>query len=233
MFSKQKPQGTIHERVAKAAGEIKEAIRSSKDIDGGLQSLVAQIKFILRRDHLTYKQRVLPLHCGVHPSNKSGDGLSPMDVQNLLEFIAMTHWNWDEVACAIAIEIAPHGARAEQYKKYNYELAKRSNGLLADVEMDELKVVTATCGHTTGTLRCIAGGAKAINETWAEGGVFSMAKVAAKSPGMAEAANIGIEYEVLAWQMDEACPEIAEIIIEADNLKHRAARQDARVLLLT
>jgi hypothetical protein len=198
-------------------------------VKGGLQEIVSKIKKALRQEGLTHKLRVVPLRAGVHPSNRSGDGLDAKDVHGLLNFITTTHWSWIEVANAWACEVAPSGARGDRYKTFNVELSVKSNGLLAPVDKDTLQVVTLTTGHTTAGLRCVAAGTRDIDSTISEGGQLSLAMLSAKDPVMGDAVRNGIEYEVLCWQIDEECPRICPLIIEADNLTHRAARQDLYV----
>ena len=130
--------------------EINPLIKAYDDEVLGLQALAQQIKGILRAHNLAIKMKYLPGMVGVHPCNRSGDGLHPVDVHELLLFIARAQWSWDEVASAWAVEVAPSGEWRKRYIGFNVELAKKSEGLLMPVEsVSDMKIVTVTHGNTT------------------------------------------------------------------------------------
>jgi hypothetical protein len=219
------------ERVRRAAAAINAAIEDYRKTEGsgGITAIVNLIKQVLKTEGLIVRQRWPPNSTGVHPSNRGGIGLLPVDVHELLSFIALAHWSWDEVANALAVEINPtEGADSRsECINFNVKLTQASNGLLPPAEMDEMKIVTLTCGHTTATLRCVLGGARSTHTDLSQDGKLSLAKLSAKNEGMAEAAKIGLQYDVIPWKVDQACPGMCALLIEADNLKHRAAREDS------
>ena len=95
----------------------------------GTQTVQDYICTILRNAKLS-AQRWVPVDVvGVHPDNRGGSGLVPVDVHDLLLQIATQGWSWAECT-ALASEIPP-GEEGERWRAFNKELADKADGLLA------------------------------------------------------------------------------------------------------
>ena len=221
---------SLSDRVREVVGTCKEWIKELKAMSpdrGGLQELATRIRNLLRENKMLEKQRWKPQACGVHPRNRSSGMLGPADCHALLDYILLTRWAWSEVGNPTAVEVAPPGeANRDDYLSKNEQLSQASGGLLAPCERDLIRALTVAGSHTTAALRCCAYETKSPHDTISQDGKLSLAKLRARDPTMYEAVMHGLAYEAIPWQVDAACPDLVDILIEADNLKHRAARDD-------
>ena len=78
-------------------------------------------------------------------------------------------------------------------------------------------ILTVTCGHTTQTLRCIYYGVPSDHEVLAPEGHLSITVLREKQASYAEAVDKGIEYDVIAWEVEAVLPDIVDLFQEAGN----------------
>ena len=102
---------------------------------------------------LAYDRWFDPDRVGVHPGNREGAGLVPIDVHDLLLEIAIKGWSW--VECKLfACEIPPTEEGAF-WRRENRRIIDGSGGLLANLEVNLLDIVTARGSHTTAAVNCM------------------------------------------------------------------------------
>jgi hypothetical protein len=172
----------------------------------------------LLKEHglLQKKQRVHCRYAGVHPSNRYGDGIVPADVMTLISGIYKMAFSFKELDKPTAIELAPpsHPRRA-QHLHFNIAQMRGSNGRLPEYEDqgEQIKILTATCGHTTQGLRCIWHGSQYdkcspdVHEDTvkdlAPDGFLSLEQLRIKQPQYAQAVEEGIEYDIslTSWKI--------------------------------
>ena len=220
---------TVEASVARVAPEINMYISAHEEQPGGLRHLADTIMAMLAANNLTFRQHLQPSMVGVHPDNRYGDGLSPADVHDLLDAIVVSGWSWAETTKAMAVEMPPPGIHADSIKSFNENLADSANGLLAPAQTDLMKAVSITCGHTNAGLRAVLASCKAVHTTIAgPDGRLSMASLMEKAPEMHRAAQIGLEWTVIRWELVRAChPRLLGLLQEAGNLGQKAARQES------
>ena len=159
---------------------------------------------------------------GVHPCNRDGAGLVPVDVQDLLLHIVKNGWSHNAVD-AMAIEIPP-SAEGQTWRKFNEKLCDESDGLLASVDREALEVVTVRGSHTTAAMRAMLAGCKGIHDELCTQGKLSYSKISEIQPSMQEPASKGIQYKVVKHQLATACPGLATVLSRTGNAIHGVHR---------
>ena len=126
---------TIEARVAAVApiiNEMCQAFVQGAIEDGNKQFqelLLAKIRAAeLLRDDIWHQVD----NVGVHPDNREGCGLVPIDVHDLLLRIVNDGWSYSEVD-ALAAEIPPND-EGQKWRAFNEQLAAMSNDLLAPIK---------------------------------------------------------------------------------------------------
>jgi hypothetical protein len=215
----------IEDRVAAVADTINGMIDKfeSKFGSGGIQTFQLELLKIIKDALLSDERWVDVVKCGVHPDNREGCGLVPMDVHDLLELIVAAGWSWGECAGALASEIPPN-EKGQEWRAFNKMLAENSDGLLPECLPDLLEIVSARGSHTTSGVRCIQMGSKGVHESLCTGGVISKSKILETQPSMAEPLDKGMKYTVVRWQLVEACPRLMEVLSRTGNASHGVAR---------
>ena len=159
---------------------------------------------------------------GVHPDNREGAGLVPMDVQDLLQIFTLKGWVWNKVE-ALAARI-PHTPEGQRWRTFNVELARGSDGLLADTNPDNLEVVTARGSHTTSAVRCMKHATRGVHDECCIDGVISKSKIIERQPSLAEPCDKGLPYDVVKPELVEACPQLMQALARTGNASHGVHR---------
>lgn len=174
---------SISESVANAAGEINAMLTKAGGETSELKSVIDTVVGKLEKHGLAYRKRVNNDHVGVHPCNRFGIGVSPVDCQNLLLEIAKQGWSYAETARATAAEVPP-GAEGERARRFNADLVASSDGLLAQQDVDTIEVLTVCCSHTAQGLRSAKNGAKGIHPEVCADGRLSKERLCELSPSI-------------------------------------------------
>lgn len=220
------------ERVAAKVNTMIAECEAQAPAGGGLKRLTDEALALLEREGLAYRQQVAPQFVGVHPNNRWGDGLVPVDVHDLVELILKTGWSWSEVGKAMAAELPP-GELGAKYAEFNDSLAKSSGGLLPQVKSETLQLLSFSCSHTNAGLHAIKAGARALHSTVADSEQrLSLARLAEREPEMARACHQGLHWLVLRWQIEVACPNLLTLLQQSANLAQVVARQETDVQCL-
>jgi hypothetical protein len=90
------------------------------------------------------------------------------------------------------------------------------NGMAA-VPENRIHFGTLSGGHTNYALRCIAGGVPTSRADMADKGLFSLDVIRRKDPIFAQAAEQGLKWRVLKWEVRVMWPRALQIIQAARN----------------
>ena len=118
----------------------------------------------------------------------------------------------------------PPNEIGQQWRAFNVQLAKGSDGLLAPVNGDDLEVVTARGSHTTAGVRCMIAGTRGIHERVCVNGRVCKSKITSQQPSMSQPIDKGMRYTVLRWQVVVACPVLMDFLARTGNASHGAER---------
>ena len=220
------PDCTIWDRVDALCPRINELIErwDAGEMKVGVFAFQEHLLAVLEKAGFTDKRRIQVEHVGVHPANREGVGLVPVDVHDLLLAIASGGWSWSECREALAGEVPP-GDEGIPWRSFNHCLQERSDGLLAKVNMDTLEVCTARGSHTTAGVRCMKLGSRGIHpQLCDDSGMISKAKIIDMQPSMQAPVDTGIIYNVVRWQPNVSCPRLMEILSRTGNANHGIAR---------
>ena len=216
---------SIDEKVVCIAAILNEkiALFESAPNGEGVQTFQQRILKIIAEHGLSDERWIDVVKVGVHPDNREKVGLVPVDVHELLALIASQGWSWSECAGALGCEIPPNSTGAA-WRKFNVELANKSDGYLPEVDADNLDIVSARGSHTTSGVRCMKLGAKGIHDALCTDGKVSRNKIIDRQPSMNEPIDKGMKYTVIKWQLAMACPRLMEILSRTGNASHGVAR---------
>ena len=180
-------------------------VASADKTKDGVDAFQGELVKLLRDHDLVYdKAAVVPEELGVHPDNREKAGLVPIDVHDLLLAIYRLGWSMDKVDI-MACEIPPSD-EGEGWRRFNQELALKSDELLAPCKPDRLKFVTARGSHTAACARLIAHGGRGVHDELCDGGGrISLAKMRETRPSMARPLS-GLPVTVLRHEIVTEVP---------------------------
>ena len=218
---------SFKELAAGLAPQINAMIEALDDGDEGqIQSLGAELKDMILKANLGYRQQIHHSEVGVDPGNRHGEMLVPLNVHNLIRLIARKGFAWPETANALCGEIAP-GANGDEAKRLNAELVEKADGLLAPVNLEIMRVITSAGSHTTAALKIAdyagRGGKIPIvpgNEHLGVDGFYSRQRIEEVCPTFKDPTDNGLTYFVVRSPLLELCPKLLRVLSEADNAKH-------------
>ena len=215
----------IEDRVEIVAPKINSLIESftAGSMKDGVETFQEHLIKILEYAMLADMRWISVDKAGVHPDNREGTGLVPIDVHDLLLLIALAGWSWLQCNSALACEIPPNEI-GEAWRANCKTLAEKSDGLLAPYNPGLLEVLTARGSHTTAAVRCYMYGTRGIHEQVCLDGVVSKSKIIERQPSMQEPLDKGIHYRVLRWQIAVACPRLMEVLSRTGNASHGVHR---------
>ena len=176
---------------------------------GKMKSVLEKILQVLLAVGLATKDKMKCDRMGVHPDNRFGTGVDPMQVHTLLWMIVQQGWAWLEVAGrAIAFAVSPK--RAKEQRAFNENLVELSGGTLAPIGPD-LRALTVAGSHTTQVLKALHAQVKGIPEAfeletlalWDANGFVDQKLVFEACPEMQKAVADGIEYIIIRWEAEE------------------------------
>ena len=159
--------------------------------------------------------------------------LMPLGVHQLLSLLVKKGWSDFEVQLALASELPP-GSLSDDARSKNVELVRNSDGLLAPVIAEILRIVTVVNSHTTACLRIVRASEQPCikvvpgNESLAgpDGKHMSKERILSMCPSLREPAEQGITYNIVRWQLLPLCKGLMELLAEADNAKHDTFRKE-------
>ena len=154
--------------------------------------------------------KVLVQKMGTHPRNRSETVLDEANLEVKLIGLHTGGLSLNELARAVAVK-RPHGDKGNAWEKRCAEVAKLSNGNIAEVMPDSLECFTICCNHTKEALRCIYYGTRSDNPVYAVDGKVALASFQGRGASFAYALENGVyvlmlDPEVEAdneWLIDE------------------------------
>ena len=219
---------SVADRVALCSGQINEWIEEfNVDDTVGLKGLAVRCVDMLDRHSLIVRDtRCNSMSIAPHPENREGDGVDPVDVHEVLDNIIAADWDTAETSHAMAFQMPPKGSRSyDKFVAFVEALSPKSNGILPPYRGDEIQLLSISCSHTAAGQRCVLASAPALKATIRGiDGKLSFAKLQELRPLVANAARDGLVWKVLRWEVDEACPRLAEVLQAAGNAGQQAAR---------
>jgi hypothetical protein len=222
------PMASVAVRVAMCRGQINAWIEEfNADDTIGLKGLAVRCVDALDRHGLILRDtRCNSMNIAPHPENREGDGVDPVDVHEVLDNIIAADWDTAETSHAMAFQMPPKGSRNyDKFVAFVEALGSKSNGILPPYRGDEIQLLSISCSHTAAGQRCVLSSAPALKATIrGSDGKLSFAKLQELRPLVANAARDGLVWKVLRWEVDEACPRLAEILQAAGSAGQQAAR---------
>ena len=188
----------------------------------GVETFQERLIQVLENSKLGEYRWVQVDNVGVHPDNRDGAGLVPVDVHDLLLHITKNGWSYNAVD-ALASEIPP-GKIGDDWRKFNDDLAEAADGLLAASSAGLLEIVTGRGSHTTASVRLYKFGAKGVHDELCNDGVISQSKIIEMQPSMSQPITKGIRYFVVRWQVAVAIPGLMKVLSRTGNASHGVAR---------
>ena len=221
----------MERRLADARPRLIELQERAVSDDPQIVSLCDEVYELCEKYGLCCTAQFHPNQVGFHPANRSTAGLEPQDIPKKLLAFKVSGFSFAETARATAIE-RPPGKKGDQYEQENVRVVKQSNGQLAHVGKNSLKIFSLTCGHTTQAARAALAGCVCSLPEISENGRISESKLSKTDPGFQRLFSAGMPWRVLVHQLEEQFPKIIELIIESDNVVLKAAKADSVIEVL-
>ena len=213
------------ERVAAVAPIINQLIEEheASTLTDGIETFQEKLMERVRAAGLAEFEWILCVHIAVHPDNREGAMLVPIDAHALL--LRMTHDGWAWTKANVVAARIPKNETGQKWIQENLKLANRSNGLLPPYIPDLLRVATARGSHTSACVRIMELGARCVFEKLGENGVVSKSKIIEQQPSMREPLEKGLRVEVIDEDLVMAAPRLMEILSRTGNAGNNVFRE--------
>ena len=223
--------GSVESRIEKVRSELNGILSEfMNNPDAPIFALRDKAMQLLKSQDLVRTMLFHSRHVAVHMKNRYGDGIIPSHVADLVNDFVKGGFSLVELGAPIACEIPPPGhARHDECLMFVKKVVDESNGLLAPYVDDEIKILSCTKSHTTQATRCVFYGTPHDNENITEHGRLSLHKISLVRPSFSDAVSSGYEWDVLAWQAEDAFAGIVELLQEAGNAGHGIAKAETRL----
>ena len=179
----------------------------------GLVQVADSIEAALAKRKFVYSLDIAPRMVGLDPINRDGEGGNAQQVLMLAGDIYDVGFSWEATRHATCVEVIP-GTR--DIEIFNQKFSD-GNGM-ASVPENSIHFGTLSGGHTNYVLRCIAGGVPTSRADMADKGLFSLDVIRRKDPLFAQAAEQGLKWRVLKWEVRVMWPRALQIIQAARNV---------------
>eukprot|EP00959_Pyramimonas_sp_CCMP1952_P468864 9493952-Pyramimonas_sp.AAC.1 len=178
---------------------------------------------------LAYVETLAVKHIGVHPKNRHGLGLDIQTVQSVLKDITTHGWSDIEVAGARAFEKSENPDIRKVQCEFQDFLYNTSDGYLAAMAHEDLRILTVASSHTVAGARCVKAAAKSDNEELTTNGRLVVDKIMAKSPAYKRPLEHGVQFTTIRWQVEERIPELPDFLARASNTSKDAAKPQPKI----
>lgn len=156
------------------------------------------------------------MEVGVHPDNREGNMLVPVDVHDLLLRLSQDGWSWNKWTAMVTD--VPAGLIGECWAAECVKLAENSGGLLPPYQADQVKYVTGRGSHGTAAVRLVKFGGKGIHdELCGDDGKISKSKILETQPSMEAPLQKGCPYDVVHSAVVIAVPRLMEVLSRVGN----------------
>ena len=221
--------GSVSERVQMLAPWINDQLLkfANGELAIGMRTFQAQVLKAVVVAHLSEDIYYDIAKVGVHPDNREGCMVVPIDVHDLLVRIVSDGWD-ETLVDALACKMPP--SMAAEWRSKNVTLTEKSCGLLAPCDADLLEIVTARGSHTTQAAKIVAFGASSVYEDkFSHNGKISKRMILEQQPSMATPIEKGIKYTVLRHELVEQCPTLMAFLSQTGNAIHGVHRKQTVV----
>ena len=184
---------------------------------------------LLKDNDLSYIMKIKSRFVGFHRRNRYGDGINAIDAIDLIKEIFDVGFSRTMVK-PMCFEIS--AADTETHSINNY-VAEAASGMLAPCPIGSLKFASVGCGHTNQGIRAID--AECMCDSAPEmtmDGKFNLDKIKAADPNLADAVIEGLDWLVICSEVEEAFPELPEILQEALNIMNQLARPESELQIM-
>jgi len=212
--------------------------------EGDKASMMAEADAIcdrLLKEDKAYYDTPVPRQVGFHGDNRMGDGINPSGCYENLVQVSARGFSKHKVALARAFEVRP-GEDGDEQRKMNVDVAEKSHGLLPRINGNDIRMLTVSCTHTHGGIRCVAMGGKPpadadwstpMHFKWGDvigpDGAISKEKFLEKFHSYTEVVNEGMKILVIRSAVEIACPRLPWFLQEAGNAEHGAEQVQSRL----
>ena len=221
--------GSVSERVQMLAPWINDQLLkfASGELAIGVRTFQAQVLKAVVDAHMSEEIYYNIAKVGVHPDNREGCMVVPIDVHDLLVRIVSAGWD-ETLVDALACQMPP--SMAAEWRSKNVTLTENSCGLLAPCDADLLEIVTARGSHTTQAANIVAFGASSVYEDkFSHNGKIIKRIILEQQPSMATPIEKGIKYTVLRHELVEQCPTLMAFLSQTGNAIHGVHRKQTVV----
>ena len=221
--------GSVRERVEMLAPWINEQLANFHEgkVTTGVRTFQAEILKAIKDADLSEDMYYDISKVGVHPDNREGCMVVPIDVHDLLVRIVGDGWD-ESLVDALACKMPP--SLAATWRAKNVALTENACGLLAPCVPDLLEIVTARGSHTTQAAKVVASGATSVyDDKFSHNGKISKRMILEQQPSMAIPLEKGIKYTVLRHELVEQCPLLMSFLSQTGNASHGVHRKQTAV----
>ena len=191
--------------------------------------LVSTVEVVLAKletHKMARRMRLPPTMVGVHPQNRSGYGVSAMEVHALGADICAMGWSPAATTHAVCVEDDAQGSIAA----FTTKLSNSSAGL-GKVPAAEIKYGSLACSHTNQFLVAALCGAESEQESISVDGRISTSKLS-EDGKLKDALEHGLTWLVLSSCVPAFYPTLCDLIQHARNATGAVQRKDSEIQLL-
>ncbi|CAK0907020.1 unnamed protein product [Prorocentrum cordatum] len=220
--------------IDKAKGTIQPMLDTLNSGHGIEQLRVAmqQIISTLRTHDLALDQQIRVKRCGVHSTNRFGEGLDLAVMTRNMKSIIRTGFVFEEFKC-ICFEVPSDPATRDAEYEFNRRLAVASHGHLPSIEKHDLQYLAIASSHSTAAMRAIQQGCYSdYADVCDENNKICTAKVYAKCPSYKEPIENGVPALVIRSEVLAAFPGLPDLLQDAANATHEAIGRQTKVATL-
>ena len=187
-----------------------------------------EIQAIMLQHKIGWNAQVPPEFVGVHPSNRSGLGVSGPDAHHHGGQILQAGFSWRKASDATAVECPPAPFDLKAVTE-NEKYSKLSNGFIPP--LSQLKLLSLGGAHTNAFLRAVKANCKsAVPKLGDAEGCLSIEHLQANKE-FGQAVQLGLRWFVMHWQCCMAWPKLAKLIQAALNTKASSDITEIEVML--
>ena len=187
-----------------------------------------EIQAIMLQHKIAWNAQVPPEFVGVHPSNRSGLGVSGADAHHHGGQILQAGFSWRKASDATAVECPPAPFDLKAVTE-NEKYSKLSNGFIPP--LSQLKLLSLGGAHTNAFLRAVKANCKsAVPKLGDAEGCLSIEHLQANGE-FGQAVQLGLRWFVMHWQCCMAWPKLAKLIQAALNTKASSDITEIEVML--
>lgn len=213
---------SVMDRLVAVAPDVKAIMASASKTADGKKAAGDKVLAILLMHDLAYKDTLKMQHVAIHPQNRFGAGVSPSDVITHIQNIIRDGWSWPEVHDRARAFEKQLGEKGRQQIQKNKDWVAESEGMLAPIVEEDIRVFTIATTHTTQGLRAILNSTLGCSDPklTSSDGRFSKEKIIEISTAIQGPLESGIEFLVIRREVETAIPDLPTFLQETGNIGH-------------